>query len=103
MLSPQRLELTEAHLLAIADKVVQKLTAAKAVPKCQGEGSGLISWVTPLRVWFVGLVSGVVFMMDELSSQAGKGALLAKLDNQSANRNVPVHADDRYLLGVKLK
>ena len=31
----------------------------------------------------------------------GKGALMAKIDVKSAYRLVPVHPDDRYLLGVK--
>ena len=33
--------------------------------------------------------------------QAGRGALLAKLDVKSAYRNIPVHPDDRYLLGIQ--
>ena len=33
--------------------------------------------------------------------QLGKGALLAKLDIQSACRLVPVHPTDRHLLGVE--
>ena len=33
--------------------------------------------------------------------QLGPGTLLAKLDLQSAYRIVPVHADDRPLLGVR--
>ena len=32
--------------------------------------------------------------------QLGKGALLAKLDIQHAYRIVPVHPDDRHLLGM---
>ena len=35
--SPCGLELTEAHLSAIADKVVERLTAGKAAPDGQGE------------------------------------------------------------------
>ena len=35
--------------------------------------------------------------------QCGKGALLAKLDLESAYRNVPVHPSDRWLLGMKWK
>ena len=31
----------------------------------------------------------------------GRGSLLAKFDVESAYRNVPVHSDDRYLLGMK--
>lgn len=31
----------------------------------------------------------------------GRGALMAKFDVESAYRNVPVHSDDRYLLGMK--
>ena len=31
----------------------------------------------------------------------GRGTLLAKFDVESAYRNVPVHSDDRYLLGMK--
>jgi len=31
----------------------------------------------------------------------GRGSLLAKFDAESANRHVPVHSDDRYLLGMK--
>ena len=31
----------------------------------------------------------------------GKGTLLAKLDLQSAYRNVPIHPDDRALLGMR--
>ena len=30
----------------------------------------------------------------------GKDALLAKVDVQSAYRNVPIHPDDRHLLGM---
>ena len=33
----------------------------------------------------------------------GRGSLLAKFDAESANRHVPVHSDDRYLLGMKLR
>lgn len=33
----------------------------------------------------------------------GKGTLLAKIDIESAFRNVPVHPDDRHLLGMKWK
>ena len=36
-----------------------------------------------------------------LIGEAGKGALIAKLDIQSAYRNVPVHPDDRPLLGME--
>ena len=32
--------------------------------------------------------------------QAGKGALMAKIDVANAFRNVPVHPDDRHLLGM---
>ena len=32
--------------------------------------------------------------------QAGRGAMLAKLDIKSAYRNVPVHPEDRHLLGI---
>ena len=35
--SPRGLKLTEAHLSAIADKVVERLTAGKATPNGQGE------------------------------------------------------------------
>ena len=35
--SPRGLKLTEAHLSAIADKVVERLTAGKAAPDGQGE------------------------------------------------------------------
>lgn len=31
----------------------------------------------------------------------GRGSLMAKFDVESAYRNVPVHSDDRYLLGMK--
>ena len=31
----------------------------------------------------------------------GRGTLLAKFDVESVYRNVPVHPDDRYLLGTK--
>ena len=31
----------------------------------------------------------------------GRGSLLAKFDVESAYRNVPIHSDDRYLLGMK--
>ena len=31
----------------------------------------------------------------------GKGALLAKIDIESAFRNIPVHPDDRHLLGMR--
>ncbi len=33
----------------------------------------------------------------------GKGALLAKMDIKQAYRNIPVHPDDRYLLGMEWK
>jgi len=33
--------------------------------------------------------------------KAGKGALLAKMDIKQAYRNIPVHPDDRPLLGMK--
>ena len=32
--------------------------------------------------------------------RAGKGALMAKVDVRSAYRNVPVHPDDRWLMGM---
>ena len=32
--------------------------------------------------------------------EVGKGALLAKFDLKAAYRNVPVHPEDRWLLGV---
>ena len=37
----------------------------------------------------------------ELALEAGRGALLAKLDVQSAYRNVPVHPEDQPLLGME--
>ena len=37
------------------------------------------------------------------SLQKGYGAQLAKLDMESAYRQVPVHTDDRFLLGMKWK
>ena len=46
--SPRVLELTEAHLSAIADKVVERLTASKAAPDGQGEEViGLVSRAHP--------------------------------------------------------
>ena len=30
----------------------------------------------------------------------GRGALMAKVDAKSAYRNVPVHPDDRWLMGM---
>ena len=42
--------------------------------------------------------------VDDIASvvlQLGRGALLAKMNVQSAYRNVPVHPDDRILLGMK--
>jgi hypothetical protein len=30
----------------------------------------------------------------------GRGALMAKFDLKSAYRNIPVHPDDRWLLGM---
>ena len=33
---------------------------------------------------------------------AGRGALMAKFDLKSAYRHVPVHPDDRWLLGMEL-
>ena len=33
--------------------------------------------------------------------ERGKGALLAKVDIKSAYRNIPVHPDDRWLMGMK--
>ena len=60
--SSRRLEFMEAHLSAIEDKVVEKLIAAKAPLKPQGEEvSGVVSWAAPLGVWFAGQVSGVAF------------------------------------------
>ncbi len=35
--------------------------------------------------------------------KVGKGALLAKMDIKQAYRNIPVHPDDRYLLGMEWK
>lgn len=35
--------------------------------------------------------------------ELGKGALMAKIDIKEAYRNIPVHPDDRYLLGVAWK
>ena len=32
--------------------------------------------------------------------KVGRGALLAKFDLKAAYRNVPVHPDDRWLLGM---
>lgn len=34
------------------------------------------------------------------STALGKGFLLAKIDIESAFRNIPVHPDDRHLLGM---
>ena len=31
----------------------------------------------------------------------GRGVLMAKFDVEAAYRNIPVHPDDRYLLGMK--
>jgi len=39
--------------------------------------------------------------VDQLVSQFGPGALMAKFDVEAAYRNVPVHPSDRYLLGMK--
>ena len=33
----------------------------------------------------------------------GRGALLAKVDIRNAYRNIPVHSDDRWLLGLSWK
>ena len=41
--------------------------------------------------------------VDEVAArivQLGKGALMAKFDLKAAYRNVPVHPDDRWLLGM---
>ena len=37
----------------------------------------------------------------DLAAQLGHGALLAKVDIESAYRLIPVHPDDRSLLAVK--
>ena len=37
----------------------------------------------------------------ELVRSRGRGALLAKLDIESAYRIVPIHPDDRSVLGMK--
>ena len=34
-------------------------------------------------------------------SSYGPGALMAKFDVEAAYRNIPVHPDDRYLLGMQ--
>eukprot|EP00731_Ephydatia_muelleri_P026363 Em0018g463a len=39
----------------------------------------------------------------ELIMKRGRGALLAKIDIESAYRNVPVHPEDRFLLGMRWK
>ena len=44
--------------------------------------------------------------MDEVAARLvrlGKGALMAKFDLKAAYRNVPVHPDDRWLLGMAWK
>ena len=35
--------------------------------------------------------------------ELGPGAMMAKVDIQHAYRNVPVHPEDRHLLGVRWK
>ena len=43
---------------------------------------------------------GLDFVIDNII-KAGHGAYLSKFDVKSAYRNVPVHPDDRYLLGMR--
>ena len=43
---------------------------------------------------------GLDFVIDNII-QAGKGCFLSKFDIQAAYRNIPVHPDDRYLLGMR--
>ena len=39
-------------------------------------------------------------IVENVKKCSGRGALLEKLDKQSAFRTVPVHPDDRHLLGI---
>lgn len=51
-----------------------------------------------------GLCSLCYLSIDDIASRTlslGKGALVAKMDIQSAYRMVPVHPDDRHLLGMQ--
>lgn len=43
---------------------------------------------------------GLDFVIDNII-QAGRGCFLSKFDIQAAYRNIPVHPDDRYLLGMR--
>ena len=47
------------------------------------------------------LVYTTVDQADKLARQAGRGALMAKLDLSSLYKRVPVHADDQHLLGIE--
>ena len=53
---------------------------------------------------FEGALCSLSYVSVESAAQAvlrlGRGALLAKVDIRSAYRNIPVHPDDRWLLGL---
>ena len=52
---------------------------------------------------FCSLAYITVDQIAAVAASLGKGALLAKMDIESAYRIVPVHPEDRALLGVRWK
>ena len=55
-------------------------------------------YISPLlcSLSYVSVEDAAAFVM-----KAGQGALLAKLDIKSAYRNIPIHPEDRHLLGMR--
>ena len=65
-------------------------------PKGSSVNDGICADLCSLKYTSVSIVAGAAM-------QLGRGALLAKLDIKSAYRLVPVHPEDRHLLGVEWK
>ena len=53
---------------------------------------GLAGWCVHCRMWGLVRQRGIM--------ARGRGSQLAKVDIRSAYRNVPVHPEDRWLLGM---
>ena len=70
-----------------------RLILDMSAPEGASVNDGIDGSLTSL--WYVGIQDAAAAVVDR-----GQGTLLAKVDIKSAYRNIPVHPDDRWLMGM---
>ena len=84
-----------------------KLAVSGYSPKKVNPASGALLWTCRLLMGLVLMMVSIgmnfpctTFTWTNMIAKHGPGALMAKFDVEAAHRNIAVHPDDRYLLGM---